>query len=199
MAIQNGYATLQDVKSSLRISDTFDDGLIELAVEAASRAIDTYTGRNFYNAGTATRYYVAEAWDLVNIDDAISVSAVETNEDNNFATTWVASDYQTEPLNGVVDGIPGWPITSLRAIGSKAFPIWRKEALVRVTGVWGWTSVPTAIKQATVLQAARVFKRNDSPTGILSSPDLGFIRIGTKVDPDVAILIDPFRSMRYYS
>lgn len=199
MTISNGYATLQDVKASLRLSDTYDDALIELAIESASRAIDQYTGRYFYSSGTATRLFVAESWDVVNIDDAISVSLVETNLNDNWGTTWAASDYQTEPLNGVSDGIPGWPITKLRAIDNYAFPIYRGEALVRVTGSWGWSTVPTAIKQATVLQAARVFKRNDSPTGILSSPDLGFIRIGTKLDPDVAILIDAYRSMRYYS
>jgi hypothetical protein len=199
MAISNGYATLQDVKASLRVSDTYDDNLIELAIESASRAIDQYTGRNFYNAGTATRLFVAESWDVVNIDDAISISQVQTNLNNEWGTTWASTDYQTEPLNGISDGIPGWPITRLRAINNYAFPIYRGEALVRVTGVWGWSAIPTAIKQATVLQSARFFKRNDSPTGFITSPDLGFIRIGTKLDPDVAMMIDAYRSMRYYS
>lgn len=48
MAITNGYATLAEVKSALRITDSVDDTLLEMAVESASRLIDGYAGRFFY-------------------------------------------------------------------------------------------------------------------------------------------------------
>lgn len=200
MAITNGYATLAEVKAALRITDTVDDSLIELAVESASRAIDTYTGRYFYNAGTASRIFIADSnWYTV-IDDAVSITEVATADDldANFNTVWDSADYQKEPLNNVSGGITGWPTTALRAVDDKVFPVNGQEACVRVTGTWGWSAVPTAIKKATIYQAARFFKRDESPLGVLSSPDLGFIRVGTKVDPDVAMLIDPYRTLRQY-
>jgi hypothetical protein len=55
MAITNGYATLAQVKSALRISDSIDDSILEMAVESASRAIDGHAARHFYSTGTATR------------------------------------------------------------------------------------------------------------------------------------------------
>lgn len=200
MAITNGYATLAEVKAALRITDSVDDSLIELAVESASRAIDTYTGRYFYNAGTASRIFIADSnWYTV-IDDAVSITEVATADDldANFNTVWDSADYQKEPLNNVSGGITGWPTTALRAVDDKVFPVNGQEACVRVTGTWGWSAVPTAIKKATIYQAARFFKRDESPLGVLSSPDLGFIRVGTKVDPDVAMLIDPYRTLRQY-
>jgi phage gp36-like protein len=51
MAIVNGYATLDEVKAALRISDTVDDSLLEIAIESASRMIDGYAMRNFYQSG----------------------------------------------------------------------------------------------------------------------------------------------------
>jgi hypothetical protein len=200
VAITNGYATLAEVKAALRITDSVDDSLIELAVESASRAIDTYTGRYFYNAGTASRIFIADSnWYTV-IDDAVSITEVATADDldANFNTVWDSADYQKEPLNNVSGGITGWPTTALRAVDDKVFPVNGQEACVRVTGTWGWSAVPTAIKKATIYQAARFFKRDESPLGVLSSPDLGFIRVGTKVDPDVAMLIDPYRTLRQY-
>ena len=59
MAITNGYATLAEVKSALRITDAVDDAILEMAVESASRLIDGHAGRQFYSIGTATRYFVA--------------------------------------------------------------------------------------------------------------------------------------------
>ena len=64
MAISNGYASLSQIKSALRIpsADATDDGLLEMAVESASRLIDAYCGRNFIYGGTAatTRYFHAD-------------------------------------------------------------------------------------------------------------------------------------------
>ena len=155
MAITNGYATLQQVKAALRITDTTEDALLELAIEAASRAIDGNTSRNFYNAGTATRYFTAED-DFVLQTDDIAGTAITLQTANNadgvYDVTWTTSDYQLEPLNGNSDGI-AWPYTRIRAIGNYLWPILGGEALVKITGVWGWTSTPVAVTQACVIQS----------------------------------------------
>ena len=198
MAISNGYATLAEVKAALRISDSIDDSLLEMAIESASRLVDAYCARSFYNAGTASRYFVADNDFLTNIDDAVSITevATDTSADGTYDIVWQADDYQLEPLNGRVDGLV-WPYNAIRAIGDYTFPYWGGEALVKVTATWGFSAVPTAIKQATIIQASRIFKRLDSPLGVLSSPDLGFIRVGSRLDPDVSQLVDSYRIVKF--
>ena len=83
MAITNGYASLVEVKNALRIQDSVDDSLLEMAVESASRLIDGYASRSFYNAGTATRNFVAEDLYYTVIDDLQSVTTLSTTDQAN--------------------------------------------------------------------------------------------------------------------
>jgi hypothetical protein len=194
MAITNGYATLNELKASLGINDNVDDTRLELAIETASREIDQFCNRFFYNAGTATRLYAADTEWLTAIDDAITITKLETSGDADgvFDSEWAATDYQKEPLNGVGNGSTGWPTTKLRAVGGLLFPkLWRR-ATIRVTGTWGWAAVPTAIKTATLLQAARIFKRADAPFGAAGFSDIGIIRVTNAIDPDVRQAIEPY-------
>jgi hypothetical protein len=196
MAITRGYATLAQVKSALRITDSVDDSLLEMAVESASRAIDQYTNRNFYNAGTAVRYYAPSNSLNVLIDDLISIVKLESMNDDEqvYDTTWASDDYQLEPLNGITDGFEQ-PYTNIRAIGDYVYQTLEGEATVKVTGVWGWSATPIQVTQATVIQASRIFKRLDSPLGIISG-ELGSMRVGSRLDPDVAQLVDSLRKIR---
>ena len=197
MAIVNGYCSLAEIKASAGISDSVDDTMLELAVEAASRFVDSYTQRYFYNAGTATRLFVPQDSYVTEIDDAISISVLQTSDGDNFGTTWAAKDYQLEPLNGNVDGLTGHPTTRIRAVDDFIFNVLDGEATVRVTGVWGWSAVPVAVKQATIIQASRIFKRNSSPLGIAGFGEMGAIRVGVQLDPDVKHLIDVYRKVRF--
>lgn len=196
MAITNGYATLAQVKSALRITDQVDDSLLEMAIESASRAIDQYTNRNFYNAGSAVRYYAPSNSLNVLIDDLISISKLESMNDDEqvYDTTWASDDYQLEPLNGIADGF-AQPYTNIRAIGDYVYQTLEGEATVKVTGVWGWAATPIQVTQATVIQSSRIFKRLDSPLGIISG-ELGSMRVGSRLDPDVAQLVDSLRKIR---
>jgi hypothetical protein len=197
MAIVNGYCSLAEIKASARISDSVDDSLLELAVESASRMVDSYTQRYFYNAGTATRLFAPQDSYVSEIDDLITLTRLETSDGDNFGTTWAAKDYQLEPLNGTVDGLTGHPTTRIRAVDDFIFNVLDGEATVRVVGVWGWSAVPVAVKQATVIQAARIFKRNDSPLGIAGFGEMGAVRVGVQLDPDVKHLIDVYRKVRF--
>lgn len=199
MAITNGYASLADVKAALRITDSVDDSLLEMAIESASRLIDGYAYRYFYNAGTATRDFVAEDSYLTIIDDLISISELKTTDEiGSDYVTWSASDYQLRPVNGKMDGL-SVPYTSILSTDDLLFNKLGEQALVRVTGVWGWAAVPIAIKQATVIQASRIYKRLDSPLGVAGFGDLGAIRVGRALDPDVEQLVMPYRIMRNFS
>jgi hypothetical protein len=203
MAITNGYASLADVKAAFRIQDSVDDSLLELAIESASREIDGHCERIFYNAGTATRVYIPTDAFLVEVDDLQSVTSLRTSTTGEtFDLTWSStppSDYQLEPLNGFSGGL-SQPFTRIRAIGGYLFPLWEPrninahEATVEVTGVFGWPSIPTAVRQACIILSMRHFKRYDTPLGI-SFDELGAVRVG-KIDPDVDKLLSPFRRVR---
>lgn len=194
MAITNGYATLIQLKSAIGIADGIDDPMLEMAIESASRQIDSYTERYFYNAGTATKIFAPiDNW-VCPTEDFITLSQVQTSEDGeSWDTTWSADDWQPEPLNGRAGGLVT-SFTQIRAVDSYLFPYRNGEATVRLTGTWGWSAVPIAITQATIILASRIFKRLDSPLGIISN-DLGSMRVGFRLDPDVQHLIDPYRKI----
>ena len=202
MAIIDGYATLSDVKAALRITDNVDDSLLEISIEAASREIDGWCERVF-TSSTATRIYRPTDVFSVEVDDLQSITTLKTDSDGSgvFDVTWESTDYQLNPLNGLAGGI-STPYTQVRAIGQYLFPIYEprnvnsNEASVQINGVWGWASVPTAVKQACIILSMRQFKRYDSPTGVMGFGDLGVMRVG-RVDPDVEKLLMPFRRMRF--
>jgi len=198
LAITNGYCTLADVKAALRIQDSVDDALLENSVNAASRMIDQYCNRYFYSGSAGEiRYYKANDGFTCWIDDAISVTELKTSSTDPliYDTTWAAEDYQLLPANRIANGAY-YPITGLSATDNYLFPVWADIALVKVTGQFGWSSVPDSIKFATIIQASRLFKRLESPLGVAGVSDIGIMRVGANIDGDVAQLINPFRLLR---
>lgn len=212
MSITNGYATLVDVKAALAISDTADDTLLELAVESASRAIDGYTNRRFWQDPTAvSRYYAADAvWQpnpstrvysynyvsCLTVDD-ISTSTglvVKTDGDADgvFETTLTLNtDFYLSPVNAAADGLP-WTYLELAPNTTAYWPSWTRG--VEVTAKFGWPSIPTAVKQACLIQAARFFSRKNSPYGIAGSPELGNeLRLLSTLDADVRVMLSQYR------
>jgi hypothetical protein len=208
MTITNGYATRNQVKAALRIgtADTLDDDLIDNCVGAASRLIDGYCNRRFWQSGTAeARVYQAEDSFYCSIDDVAGTALTlktSSQADGTFDVTWKVSDYQLEPLNGNLDGLT-WSYDKIRAVGDYLFPTvnanYGEQALVQVTAVFGWPSVPEPVTQATIIQASRIFKRYDSPLGVAGFGDLGAIRVSRFLDPDMAQLVEPYRRMRIYA
>lgn len=195
MATVNGYCSLAELKASLDITDSIDDSILERAITSASRAIDRYCGRNFYKV-TATRLFVPRDNYIVDIDDLVSLTTLKTTDDDTqtFDITWSPSDYQLEPLNGVVDGMPT-PYTRIRAIGDYTFPLLDGEASVQIAGVFGFNAVPDEVNYATMIQASKLYKRKDSPLGVISG-EYGAMRVGVRLDPQVSELVDAYRRIR---
>lgn len=186
--ITNGYCSLATVKAALRITDAVDDALIELAIESASREIDTYCQRVFYST-TATRTYRPDNNFVLQIDDLISLTSLKTSTTTSWDTTWGVTDYELEPTNGIAGGIVQ-PYTQIRAIGTLTFPM-LPQATVQVVGSFGWSAVPADVQMACVILAQRLFKRFDSPLGVVGMGDLGAIRV-SRIDSDVMALLAPY-------
>jgi hypothetical protein len=64
---------------------------------------------------------------------------------------------------------------------------------VKVTGVWGWSSIPYEVELACKIQASRLFVRKQSPFGIAGSVELGTVRLSSRLDPDVEMLLKTYR------
>jgi len=198
VAITNGYCTLSELKDSLQIDDSVDNASLEAAIMSASRMIDDYTQRFFYKDGTiaspVTRYYTPEDAISLNIDDIVTVSTIATDNDLLFTytTVWATSDFVVEPIN---NPRKGWPYNRLVAVGAYVWPFQIPQS-VKITGAWGWSAVPQEIQLAAKIQASRLFIRRQSPFGIAGTPELGTVRLSSRLDPDVEALIRPFKKVR---
>ena len=159
--------------------------------------IDDYTGRFFYKDGTTqapvTRFYTAQDFFLTNTDDFVSINEIATDENFNqtYGMVWSTSDYMVEPIN---NPRRGWPFTRVIAIGPYIFPFKLPQS-VRIKAVWGFSSVPHEVQMACKLQSSRLFIRRQSPFGIAGTPELGTVRLGSHLDPDVEVLLRPFRKL----
>lgn len=189
----NEYTTLLLLKAYVGETTTTNDDLLQQCLTTASRSIDSHCRRRFYvdETATARTYRLADRLipdsygDLVIVDD-IADSTGLVVEVNNGGTWTTVTDYRLEPDNALA---LGRPVTYIRLPGS----MWClfSDAEIRVTAKWGWPSVPDEVVQATLLQAARLFKRKDSVGGTVGTEEFGFLRI-TRVDPDVQALLRPF-------
>jgi hypothetical protein len=47
------------------------------------------------------------------------------------------------------------------------------------------------------MQASRLFARLDSPLGVAGFGDMGAMRVSFKMDPDVGMLLGPYRRLRF--
>lgn len=203
MALSNAYATLAQFKEHLGVEDDADGTMLEAALNAASRAVDAHCRRRFYASSTATaRVYRVSCTDRVVTDDFYTTDSLtvktDTGDNGTYDTTWtITTDFVVYPDNGVLDGLEGLPYYEILATGSRFFPTYStgygNRARVQVTAKWGWTAVPNEVYEATLLKAARIFRRKDSPEGIAGGfGDLGAIRISSREDPDVVMLLAPY-------
>jgi hypothetical protein len=199
VTITNGYATLVDIKhpTVLNITDTDYDTLLEVIVEAASRAADTTCNRFFYSSAE-TRFYTAENPNRIFVDDMNSTASItiytDDDGDGTYENTWASTDFMLMPENAALNAFPATYID--RAInGNYSFPVGVPKG-VKITATFGWASVPRAIKVAVIMQSNRIFKRLQTPLGQSSMTALGEQKLSIpKLDPDICALIEPYRKL----
>lgn len=195
MAITNGYCTLQEVKSALRLSDSIDDTLLANAIEGASRRIDGYCGRFFYKtSATAVPLFANNAYRLMTSDISSTTGLIvklDDDGDGTFETTLTLNtDYIVEPTDYIVQQRP---IRTLTMVGGYTYPMFYipSEPGVQVTAHWGWNAVPDDVREACVLLSIRQFARYNAALGVLAFADMAItVRA---VDPDVRDLLQPYK------
>lgn len=191
------YATVAEFKSLVRVTDTTDDVEFALVLEAASRAVDQATNRQFGQVTPVEqRFYDAHfdgrrrRW-VIEVDDIEDVTGLlvdlDLGNDETYSTN--VTDFRTHPFNNDEKGRP-----FERIILGRDETANKCEGVARVAALWGWTAVPDTIKEATLLQANRFNERRSAPFGVAGSPEIGSeVRLLAKADPDVKVMLANFK------
>ncbi|MFI2437405.1 phage head-tail connector protein [Streptomyces sp. NPDC018693] len=188
------YATLADLKSMITVTDSTRDSLLASKLAAASRSIDKTCGRRFWLDTTATARTINPGRRVVVDEDGSHLLVPDIGDTDGMIVevgrggTWtdITSQVEAEPTDAL-DQLE--PVTSLLRIGG-SWPTgagWR----ARVTTRWGFPAYPDVVVEGTRILAARLFKRKDSPEGVLGSSEWGVIRL-SRTDPDVYGLIQSY-------
>jgi hypothetical protein len=187
------YATPAELKSRIGMAatDTSDDFEILLACQGATAAVEELCRRYFWR-GTDTRTYVPKSMYGQQVDDIVSVTAlnVDFDGDGTFEQAWTQNtDYALtvapQAYNKAALG-EQWPFTGFQVIGTGKFiPFvwpWSHQDRIQIIGTFGWPAVPRAVKTATLIAAASVFRRKDAPFGIA-----GFGEFALRIQQDPMI------------
>lgn len=170
------YITVAQFRARIGKTQAIDDVTIAEHVAAASRRIDAYCHRSFgpHDGAATIRYFVPLDCQTVIIDDTYDITAVayDTADNGTYTTTWAASDYETEPANGIgANGQSGWPTTMLHAVSSSVeLPAWpwrNRRRSVKVTAKWGWSAIPADVVEACYLLTNRLRFEVSVPGGVL--------------------------------
>jgi hypothetical protein len=193
------YATLTALKRYLEKTDTGDDTALNSLLAAASAAIDTYCKRpdGFIALSTATaRYYVGSglAYQMIDECAAITAVAVKDSIDDSTYTAWLTTDYDYAAGSRESPDFNRTPYTVLFCKPDGDYSTFTSGKMgrlrtptVSVTAKWGYaTNCPDQIETATMMQAARWWKRlQGAMADSLASPDMGTLMYLKQLDPDV--------------
>lgn len=192
------YVTAAEMRAWVGVSDADSQSLLDAAVTAAQGLIDDWCGQQFDQTTATARTFVPVSWQVLHLPPPSRISTttslvVATGAgDGTFGTTWSTSDYLLEPTAEYVSGVQR-PWRTIRAVGNYTFNvIAHSPATVRVTAKWGWAAVPAAVKQATLIVAADLFKAKDSAFGVAGFGEFGAVRVGSRINPQAQALLAPF-------
>jgi hypothetical protein len=192
--VANEYVTLDELKAQFGIEPADDarDAELNRARASASRSIDKTTGRRFWlDEEPVQRVFnprgriVRETDGELFLVDDIGSAAGLVVETGSGASWSAVTGYESSPDNALAEGRP---VTGLLRV----FGTWgTSTSRLRITAQFGWPAVPDDIHEAALILASRLFKRKDSPEGIIGSAEWG-VRNLSRRDPDVWNLIEPY-------
>jgi hypothetical protein len=183
------YSTRAKLKKRMGIPDsnTAKDDEVDRALLSASSAINRWTGRQFGQATEASvRTFRTDA-SGVDIADAWSLDTLTIDD-----VAWDTTTWQALPLDGIKDGVPGWPYERLERwwgdhpIYQSAYPVGRT---VSISALWGWAAVPADIESACLMLGADQLKSADAPFGVAGFGDYA---IRVRQNPKVQELLAPY-------
>lgn len=184
----NSYFELEELKAQLEITNGSSDSELLRGIRASSRIVDEVTNTRFFTtASDEVRYYTPDATYLLVTDEVNTLTELASGDGTTFTAWTLNTDFVAEPLNAALDGRP-WH--TFRSRGTKSFT--GNLRSVRVTGKFGWSAPPEAVRIATGIICTKAVKRaKDAPMGVLTFFDGTALRIG-RFDPQVEELLQPY-------
>jgi hypothetical protein len=174
MAIGDPYVSLDELKDYLKMTGkaSYDDALLD-AISSVTAEIERKCNRQFNKAGSVSqRSYYPDSSSLAKVHDFWTTTGLVVTLNGNTLTE--GTDFELHPLDGIVDGQPGWPYWKIRLLGGRCFARdTRLGAPLKVSANWGWDSVPAPIKQACLIMAAETFQLKDTPYGVAGMTEFG--------------------------
>jgi len=177
------YVTPAELAQHLNMPSTpspAQTDMLTRAIEAASAQIDGVCGRTF-SAVSEVRYFTAMTPVIADVGyvSTIELLDLDTIGDLTYASPLLVTDY-------VITDPRGRRYIQLTSTASTTLPL--QPNGIRITGIFGEVTVPPDVKMATMLQAARLWKRKDAVFGEIAGEN-GYMRIKDWFDMDARQLL----------
>lgn len=182
-------------------ANSVSDDLVGFACSAASRAVDAHCDRRFWLDDTATaRTFQPRRFDWIDVDDIGDLTGLAITIDSagngTYTDAWTTGDYQLWPYNAPYASPEAEPWTRILGV-NRSFPYLTSLSSyrlnrVQVTARWGWPAVPSLVFQATLIKAARIYHRRNSPQGVAAFDEFGPVRISRAEDGDVVSMLEDY-------
>ena len=131
----NSYGNLATLKTQLGITGTTDDTKLLQSLEMASRSIDTFCKRYFYNT-SETKQFRGSGNRLLLDTDLLSITTLTTlKDDRTTDKTWASTDYELFPLGDTSYPKEWIELADNTSAGSFASGIKRG---VQIVGIFGY-------------------------------------------------------------
>jgi hypothetical protein len=189
------YIELEDLRNYLgiEVTETGDDDLLQAAIEAAQRYIESQTNR-WFEAHTETRYYSREARNhrdntVLDLDeDLLTITELLNGDSSSTAIT--SANYWLLPRNS---SPPYHQIKLYTNTG--VYWEWDTDYWVAVAGTWGYSATPPAdIVEACLQIAAYAYKKKDSQVfDTTAMPEAGVIVIPAGIPASARMIIERYK------
>lgn len=218
------YATINELKLQIDktgSTGTGDPANLQLLLDAATDAINSYTNHpdGFVSLSVATaRTYNGEGGPYQWIDECTAITLVEVKDsptDTTYAT-WAITDWTAFSGDPDAPDFNRLPYTAIMVTPNGSFShfvsgrfttrrgfmpdstVTRGTPTVRVTAKWGYSVVvPSRVKEACLVTAARWFKRGESSWADSMAPaQFGTLMFTKVLDPDIEMMLRLGRLVR---
>ena len=151
----------------------------------ADARVERKTNRNFNPADGETRTFsIPLSTDEVIVGDIRTATRVECARRGGSWTEVAAEDYELRKFSEAWE-----PYQEIALTTGGVFP----QGRMRVTGDWGWSSVPDGIVQAAVMIARNYMARRASPKQMGSSFTGAEVDMASFMDIDIEELLSDYR------
>jgi hypothetical protein len=196
VAIGGPYATLAELHAWLKVPDSKTDRDPEWTrrLQSSSTDINRWCHRQFGRDEVASQRTFRPDRGGIDVHDFWTTQdlAIVPYLGSTAGTAWDVSTLVLEPLDGIVDMVPGWPYDRICG-GYGGHPLMANlfyaASTVKVTARWGWEAIPENVNTACLILAGADNKASDTPFGVAGFGDYA-VRI--RSNPMAQEKLDPY-------